>query len=122
MAAFPLAQRKAQEELAAVIGLSRLPTINDRASLPYVQALLLEVLRWWPVVPLGLAHRSIEDDEYNGYFIPAHTTVFVNEWYVARFRPSPSRCASSQAMRSTGPSCTTLSSFLTQRNLFPRDI
>ena len=76
MAAFPLAQRKAQEELAAVIGLSRLPTINDRASLPYVQALLLEVLRWWPVVPLGLAHRSMEDDEYNGYFIPGGTTIY----------------------------------------------
>ena len=75
MAMSPIAQRRAQEELASVIGLARLPTIDDIASLPYLQAVILEVMRWIPVLPLGVPHRSLEDDEYNGCFIPAGTVI-----------------------------------------------
>ena len=53
MAKFPDAQRKAQEELDAVIGRDRLPTFEDRKYLPYMQALVKEVIRWMPAVPLG---------------------------------------------------------------------
>ena len=76
MAVSPALQRKAQDELDTVIGLSRLPTIDDISDLPYFRAILMEVLRWSPVAPLGTAHRTINDDEYNGYFIPAGTTVY----------------------------------------------
>jgi cytochrome P450 len=37
-----------------VIGSARLPNFEDRASLPYVEAVLREVLRWHPAVPLSL--------------------------------------------------------------------
>ena len=53
MTCFPEVQRKAQAELDAVIGSDRMPTIADREQLPYINALLLEVLRWIPVAPLG---------------------------------------------------------------------
>ena len=46
-------QRLAQEEIDRVIGTERLPTINDRPNLPYVNALIKEVMRWNPAVPLG---------------------------------------------------------------------
>ena len=82
MATTPAAQRKAQQELAAVVGSARLPTIDDIPSLPYIQAIFYEVMRWAPVLPLGVPHRSIEDDEYNGYVIPAKTMVIVNIWCV----------------------------------------
>ena len=75
MAISPLTQRKAQIELDSVIGPARLPTVDDIAFLPYVQAILLEVLRWSPPAPLGVAHRSISDDEYNGYSIPSGTII-----------------------------------------------
>lgn len=29
---------------------------------------------------LGLPHMATNDDEYNGYFIPAGTTVIGNTW------------------------------------------
>ena len=76
MALSPVAQQKAQDELATVVGLSRLPTIDDIASLPYLQAVVFEVMRWLPVVPLGVPHRSLEDDEYDDYFIPAGTIMY----------------------------------------------
>ncbi|KAI9448530.1 cytochrome P450 [Lactarius indigo] len=54
MTLYPEIQRKAQEELDAVVGTHRLPTIDDRDKLPYLNALLKEVLRWGPATPLGL--------------------------------------------------------------------
>lgn len=53
MMLFPEVQRKAQAEVDAVVGCDRLPRIADRDALPYVGAVLKEVLRWRPVVPLG---------------------------------------------------------------------
>lgn len=46
-------QTSAQEELDRVIGRDRLPEFADRESLPYVEAVMLEVLRLYPVLPLG---------------------------------------------------------------------
>ena len=53
MMLYPEVQRKAQTEVDRVIGSDRLPTLADRSSLPYVGALVQEVLRWNPVAPLG---------------------------------------------------------------------
>ena len=54
MGEHPEVQRKAQDELDRVIGHSRLPTLNDRPNLPYVEAIVKEVFRWMPVTPLGM--------------------------------------------------------------------
>ena len=53
MAMFPDAQTQAQAEIEEVIGAGRLPTLEDIDSLPYVRALIKEVIRWGPVAPLG---------------------------------------------------------------------
>ncbi|KAG8894791.1 hypothetical protein FRC00_008434, partial [Tulasnella sp. 408] len=78
MILFPEIQAKIQQELDAVIGPDRLPTIADRESLPYLHACMLEAMRWNPSVNTALPHRLMEDDIYNGYFIPAGTIVLVN--------------------------------------------
>lgn len=49
----PDAQRKAQAELDSVIGSGRLPVCTDRDNLPYVNALVLEIMRWHSAVPSG---------------------------------------------------------------------
>ncbi|KZT21351.1 CyP450 monooxygenase [Neolentinus lepideus HHB14362 ss-1] len=77
---FPEAQRKAQAEIDSVVGSDRLPDFRDRDALPYTAALLREVLRWGPVVPMALPRRAAEDDVYNGYYIPKGATVFGNSW------------------------------------------
>ncbi|KAJ8495804.1 hypothetical protein ONZ45_g12698 [Pleurotus djamor] len=81
MLLYPEVQAKAQEEVDRVIGDARLPEFSDRESLPYLNAVVREVLRWNPVAPLGLPHMATQDDEYNGYFIPAGTTIIGNTWF-----------------------------------------
>lgn len=76
----PEAQATAQAELDTVIGIDRLPTAEDRISLPYVDALVKEVFRWQPVTPLGLPHRLTTEDTHAGYRIPAGSIVMANIW------------------------------------------
>jgi len=78
MLLFPEAQQKAQHEIGQVVGKERLPSFEDRHSLPYLDALVQEVMRWHPVVPLGVPHLLTEDDIYRGYFIPGGSTIIAN--------------------------------------------
>ena len=47
MIIYPEAQKKAQAEIDTVVGKDRLPDSNDKESLPYVEALMKEVLRYF---------------------------------------------------------------------------
>ena len=80
MSLYPDAQRKAREELDTVIGPTRLPTLADRPNLPYINALVKELLRFAPVVPMGLPHVGLEDHVYNGYHIPKGAILLANIW------------------------------------------
>ena len=55
MVLYPKVQKRAQAEIDSVIGsnLARLPGWEDRSSLPYIDAVIKETLRWHPVAPLG---------------------------------------------------------------------
>ncbi|ESK88115.1 cytochrome p450 [Moniliophthora roreri MCA 2997] len=78
MVYFPEVQRKAQEELDRVIGRTRIPTMEDMGDLPYMRAVVKEVLRWRPPTPMSLFHASLEDDIYEGYFIPKNSYIIPN--------------------------------------------
>lgn len=82
----PEAQRKAQEELDRVLPGDRIPTLSDRAALPlpYLEAVLRETYRLYPPVPLGVPHRAIEEDEYDGMRIPAGAVLIANIWSMMR--------------------------------------
>ena len=100
MVLYPEVQKKAQEEIDAVMGPNRLPDFQDRPSLPYINAIVKESMRWHLVLPLGglflifikvttilksskgVAHMSTNDDEYNGYYIPKGTIMIANSWLV----------------------------------------
>jgi cytochrome P450 len=53
MALYPDVMHKAQAEIDTVVSRHRMPTFADRPHLPYVRAIVKEVLRWRPVGPLG---------------------------------------------------------------------
>ena len=81
MTAYPEVQRKCQAELDAVVGNDRLPTFEDRDQLPYLSAMLKEVIRWGPTAPLGVPHCIEQDDVHDGYFIPKGSIIIANIWY-----------------------------------------
>ncbi|TDL29030.1 cytochrome P450 [Rickenella mellea] len=91
---YPDVQTRGQEEIDRVIGHGRLPTFDDRDKLPYIEGIVREALRWNPVLPLIIPHRSMKDDFYKGYFIPAGTQVIVNHWAISHNEveyPDPAR-------------------------------
>ncbi|KAF4596650.1 hypothetical protein EYR38_008037 [Pleurotus pulmonarius] len=61
----PECQRLAQEEIDRVVGKERLPTFEDRPSLPYIECVVREILRWNPIFPLELIYfiRAMSLDE-----------------------------------------------------------
>ena len=67
MALYPKVQKKAQSEIDAVVGPDRLPNFEDRPSLPYINAVVKEVMRWHLVVPLGKVFSS--SWPYHPYFV-----------------------------------------------------
>ncbi|KAG2153341.1 cytochrome P450 [Suillus clintonianus] len=79
----PDAQSRALAEIDAVCG-DNVPNFEHKPSLPYIEAICREVLRWQPIVPLGLPHMTSQDDVYEGYFIPKGSMVVVNEWALSR--------------------------------------
>lgn len=79
MICFPEVQMKAQAELDRVVS-ERLPDFNDMENMPYLSAIIKEIIRWQPVTPYGLPHCSTEDDVYEGYHIPNGSVVIPNCW------------------------------------------
>ncbi|KAJ7476689.1 cytochrome P450 [Mycena latifolia] len=78
----PEVQKKAQAEIDSVVQKGHLPDFNDEASLPYVSAIVKEVLRWRPVPPIGVPHFLPVEDEYRGYRLPAGSIVIPNAWAI----------------------------------------
>jgi hypothetical protein len=84
----PEAQRRAHAEIDGALAENVFPDLSHRKSLPYVEAILRETMRWHSVAPLGsslitgdfgsadivcnpaLPHMTSCDDIFEGYFIP----------------------------------------------------
>ncbi|KAN0093351.1 Cytochrome P450 [Tylopilus felleus] len=80
----PEVQEQAHAEIEAVVGPDRLPNFDDRPNLPYIEDVLLEMLRLYPVAPLGVPHTTTADDIYGDIFIPKGSTVVANIWAIER--------------------------------------
>ena len=96
----PEVQVRARHEIEAVLGVHHLPTFEDFGTVPYIDALIKELLRWQPVVRLSksgniewtdvrlgsynflvdIPHKLREDDIYNGYHLEKGSLVIVNTW------------------------------------------
>lgn len=81
MILFPDVQKRAQEEIDRVVGTNRLPTFADRENLPYINALVKESTRWWPIAPMGFPHTATEDIQYNDLHIPKGAYLLPAVWW-----------------------------------------
>ncbi|EJD33032.1 cytochrome P450, partial [Auricularia subglabra TFB-10046 SS5] len=84
MTLHPEILKGAQAQLDTVVGSHRLPDFNDQPSLPYITAILKELLRWQQVDTLAVPHKLTQDDVYRGYFPPKGSTVIGNSWSSSR--------------------------------------
>jgi len=71
----PSVQNRLRAEIDAAIPRSRLPSLNDQSKLPFVDATILEILRWKTLVPLALPHMTLSDTNVGDYFVPSGTLV-----------------------------------------------
>lgn len=84
MSMFPEVQRKAQEEIDRVVGVSRLPNASDCEKLPYVNAIVEEAQRWHPIAPMGLPHAVDEEDSIKGFRVPKGAVLIPAVWWFTR--------------------------------------
>ncbi|XP_019155274.1 PREDICTED: cytochrome P450 CYP82D47-like [Ipomoea nil] len=69
---------KIRAEIETHVGRERNVNLSDLSNLTYLQAVIKETLRLYPLGPLLLPHESIDDCMVNGYCIPKGTPVLVN--------------------------------------------
>ncbi|KIK57867.1 hypothetical protein GYMLUDRAFT_736512 [Collybiopsis luxurians FD-317 M1] len=86
MVTYPSVAKDAQNAIDRAIQSTAFPTFEDITDqkIPYLDALVSEVLRWNPVAPLAMPHATTADDVYKGYFIPKGTIVMPNVWSMLR--------------------------------------
>jgi cytochrome P450 len=97
----PDVQQKAQEEIDRVIGSDRLPAADDQEHLPYINAVIKESLRYFPVAPMGNTHQTEEEIFFRGYRIPKGSYILPCTWWYLndpKIYPEPSKFAPERYM------------------------
>ncbi|XP_055813984.1 geraniol 8-hydroxylase-like [Solanum dulcamara] len=80
----PEIMKKAQAELAKIVGMGKLIEEADVYRLPYLQCIVKETLRMHPPVPFLLPRKVEEDVEVCGYIVPKGSQVLINVWAIGR--------------------------------------
>ncbi|BFZ06904.1 hypothetical protein BsWGS_09943 [Bradybaena similaris] len=74
----PKVQEKLYHEIKDKIGTDRTPTIQDKAQLTYLHAVIMETQRLASIVPLSVAHLCSDDVTLQGCTLPKGTWVLPN--------------------------------------------
>ncbi|CAH1772275.1 unnamed protein product [Owenia fusiformis] len=75
---YPDVQDKLHKEIDRVIGRDMQPALSDREKMPYMEAAILETLRYMSMVPLGIPHKTTRDTKISGCHLPKGTQVWMN--------------------------------------------
>ncbi|XP_042479231.1 cytochrome P450 81Q32-like [Macadamia integrifolia] len=79
----PEVLKKAQAEIDACVGQTRLLTESDLANLPYLHGIINETLRMHPAAGAIIPpHESSEECTIGGFTVPCRTTLLVNLWAI----------------------------------------
>jgi len=76
----PETAAKARQEVDLICGANaeHLPDFADEKQMPYVCALIKELMRWRPIFIWSPEHTSSQDLEFEGYHFPAGTGFLIN--------------------------------------------
>lgn len=70
-------QEKIYNEILTVIGLDKPPSVTHRPEMPYTEAFLLEVQRFFHIVPISGPRRALRTTTLGKYRIPKNTTILI---------------------------------------------
>ncbi|XP_053123276.1 cytochrome P450 2G1-like isoform X2 [Hemicordylus capensis] len=73
---YPEVQAKVVQEIEDVIGRGRMPAAEDRARMPYTDAVIHEIQRFADVIPMNLPRALARTAQFRGYTLPQGTDVF----------------------------------------------
>lgn len=68
------------QEISTNIGFDRPPKLEDRASMPYTEATILEAHRILSILPFSLPHATTRDTTLGEYKLKKGTTIWPNIW------------------------------------------
>ncbi|KAF5276125.1 hypothetical protein FQA39_LY18605 [Lamprigera yunnana] len=71
-------QEKVQKELDENCSNNHCFRFSDRQKLPYTQAVLLELIRMYHILPIAGSRRAIRETQISSYIIPKDTTILIN--------------------------------------------
>nr|GMD91393.1 cytochrome P450 81F3-like [Ipomoea batatas] len=80
----PQILKKVQREIDERVGHERLLEESDLANLPYLNCIIKETMRMYPVGPLLIPHESSEECTVAGYRVPAGTMLMINVYSIQR--------------------------------------
>ncbi|XP_071454081.1 methyl farnesoate epoxidase-like [Hetaerina americana] len=80
---YPDVQARLWEEMKKELGAGCCPCLEDRNRLPYLEAVLQEVMRINPIAPLAVPHRATEDTTIAEYNVPKNTWFNLSLWAIA---------------------------------------
>ncbi|XP_054652279.1 cytochrome P450 1B1-like [Dunckerocampus dactyliophorus] len=78
----PEIQTELHQLIDKVVGPNRLPSVEDRVHLAYLDAFIYETMRFTSFVPLTIPHSTTSDVTVEGLHIPKDTVVFINQWSI----------------------------------------
>ncbi|KAJ5682289.1 hypothetical protein N7462_005454 [Penicillium macrosclerotiorum] len=82
LSGYPEVQQRAHEELDSVVGSSRSPRFSDMEQLPYVRAIVKEILRIRPLASMGIPHYATADVTYKGFTIPKGSVIAIQQYAI----------------------------------------
>ncbi|XP_042870726.1 uncharacterized protein LOC122252352 [Penaeus japonicus] len=75
LAKYPEVQAKVQREIDSVVPRDVPPSVQQKNSMPYLEAVTLEIHRLASLVRIGVLHFCAKDTEFEGYTIPKRAVL-----------------------------------------------
>ena len=77
---FPGIQNRLRTDIESVVPCNRSPQLGDKEKLPYVEAFIMEVLRFSNIAPLAIPHAITDQTDiiFEGYKIPKNSSIILN--------------------------------------------